>query len=447
VGSTACTSLHGPPPTPGAATAGDPYFPLQGNGGYDAVSYRIALTYSPQTKRLDGTATITARATKALSRFDLDLRSWLHASEVTVDRQRAHVAARRGQELVITPAQPLTRGSTFTTVVRYGGPARHLIAARIPTGFIVTADGAFVGNEPDGAPTWFPVNDTPRDKATYTVAVTVPKTLVAVSNGSLFSSRISGDLRTWTWHIRQPIPSYLVTATIGRFTISRGRTGSGIPYFTAINGRQPHAIRSLRALPAIIDYFSSVYGPYPFDSTGAIFDDAFVGYALEVASRPLFDRSPGELVLAHELAHQWFGDDVTLARWRDIWLNEGFAEFSTWLWDEHRGRESAAAHLRALLREPAGLEMLWDPPPGDPGSVKRVFSESVYERGAGALEALRQRLGDGEFFRILRGWVQVHRFGNATVPEFVRYAERISGRDLTHFFAVWLYRRGKPAGW
>jgi aminopeptidase N len=444
----ACSTAGSPVGFGGAAGAGDPYFPLQGNGGYDAISYSIQLRYDPARQRLSGVTTITARTTEPLARFDLDLRDWLKASSVMVNGVTAAHTASRGQELVITPARPLAARARFTVVVRYTGPARHLVQSRIKTGFITTDDGAFVGNEPDGAPTWFPVNDTPRDKATYTVAITVPRAVVAVSNGDLLGVRSAGADRTWSWRLTKPVPSYLITATIGRFGITRGRTPAGIPYLIAVDPRQARAAApALRALPAIVDYFSSVYGAYPFETTGAIVDDAYVGYALETASRPLFDRAPDQPTLAHELAHQWFGDDVTLARWRDIWLNEGFAEFSTWLWDEHRGRMSAAQHLRRLLQQPASNTFLWDPPPGNPGSASGVFSFSVYERGAGTLQALRERVGDRTFFRILRGWVRAHRFGSATVPEFTRYASSVSRRDLTHFFDVWLYGSGKPANW
>jgi aminopeptidase N len=243
------------------------------------------------------------------------------------------------------------------------------------------------------------------------------------------------------------VPSYLVTATIGKFTVQRGRTSAGLPYLIAVDPQVARAsAATLKALPDMIEYFSSVYGSYPFTTTGAIVDNAYVGYALETASRPLFDRAPDQPTLAHELAHQWFGDDVTLARWRDIWLNEGFAQFSTWLWQEHRGKGTAAQQLRRFLRQPASQSRPWDPPPGDPGSVAGVFSWSVYERGAATLEALRERVGDRTFFRILRGWLRAHRFGNATVPEFTRYAAGVSGRDLTSFFDEWLYRPGKPSG-
>lgn len=439
-----------PVATPGSVGAGDPYFPRQGNGGYDVAHYGLTIDYRPATKRLTGTAVITARATQALSRFDLDLRRNLVVSQVLVngDPARFSQPADLVQELVITPKAPLAPGRTFSVVVRYAGAVQPVIDPDGSLdGFIPTDDGAFVASEPQGSPSWFPANDTPRDKATFTVAITVPAGLTAVSNGTRVADwTAKGDSHA-IWNMAQPISTYLVTATIGRFGVTTGRTPKGIPYFTAVDPTQAAASAPvLAALPSIVDWFSTVYGPYPFGSTGAIVDNApNVGYALETATRPVFDSAPDELTLAHELAHQWFGDSVTLSQWRDIWLNEGFAEFSSWLWDEHTGGETGAQHLRDLLAEPADSDV-WDPPPANPGSGADIFDGSVYERGAGALQALRERVGDRVFFTILRGWASAHRGGNATVDEFRAYAGKVAHQDLSGLFATWLDAPGKPGG-
>lgn len=437
------------PSTVGSTGAGDPYFPLQGNGGYDVAHYALSVAYTPATRRLVGQAVVTARATQALTRFDLDLRRNLHVSSVRVNGTAAHFAqpARLVQELVITPAHRLVRGEEFVVEVRYAGTARptHDPDGSVD-GFVPTDDGADIASEPQGAPTWFPVNDTPRDKATYQVTMTVPRGLVAVGNGRLLGHTAHGSTVAWSWRLDQPVSSYLVTATIGRFRLIRGVTPGGVPYLDAIDPRvYSQALPVVQQLPAIIDYFSSVYGPYPFGQAGAIIDTGDnLGYALETATRPLFDRPPGILTFAHELAHQWFGDGVTLQRWRGIWLNEGFAEFSSWLWDEHTGGLSAAGHLQQLLAHPAADTAEWLPPPGNPGDGKDVFAGSVYDRGAGTLEALRQKLGDPTFFAIMRGWAGLHRYANATVAEFIAYAEQVSHQDLRAFFHDWLYRPAKP---
>ncbi|CAN5471906.1 M1 family metallopeptidase [soil metagenome] len=436
------------PPSPGAAGAGDPYFPLQGNGGYDVAAYRLAIRYTPATRRLDGTAHLTARATQNLSRFDLDLRRNLVVTSVRVNGAPAAASqpANLVQELIITPRHPLPKGRTFTVEVTYGGKATPAIDPDGSLdGFIPTDDGAFVASEPQGSPTWFPVNDTPTDKATYQVAITVPVGITAVSNGALTGVSTRSGHTTWSWRLDRPVSSYLVTATLGKFNVSRGRTAGGVPYFIATDPtQQAKSAPVLAKLPRMIDYFSKVYGPYPFGQAGAIVDNApNVGYALETATRPVFDSAPDALTLAHELAHQWYGDDVTLSRWRDIWINEGFAEFSSWLWDEHSGGTTAAQHLKDLLAIPAS-DPVWNPPPANPGAADQIFSDSVYERGAGTLQALRQLVGDGAFFALMRGWAASHRYANATVGDFIGYAERATHRDLRSFFANWLYRQGKP---
>jgi aminopeptidase N len=435
-------------PAPGAPGAGDPYFPTQGNGGYDAQSYQLRVTFTPADEQLSGTAHITAVATQDLSRFDLDLRHNLRVSAVSVNGSAAAWAqpAATEQELVITPSAAIAKRSTFTVDVVYAGRVRPVIDPDGSLdGFIPTSDGAFVASEPQGSPSWYPVNDTPADKARFDVSMTVPSDLVAVGNGSLRSVRHHATTTTWRWVLGQSVSSYLITSTVGKFDLHTGTTPGGVPYTIAVDPTQRTGARlTLRKLPSIVDYYSSVYGTYPWGSSGAIIDNApRVGYALETVTRPLFDSAPNELTLAHEIAHQWYGDDVTLRHWRDIWLNEGFAEFSAWLWDEHRGRMSAAQHLDQLMSLPPSSG-IWNPPPGNPGDAAHIFSGSVYERGAGTLQALREKVGDTVFFRIMRGWVAAHRYGNATVPSFTKFAEGVSGRDLTTFFHEWLYRVGKP---
>jgi aminopeptidase N len=204
----------------------------------------------------------------------------------------------------------------------------------------------------------------------------------------------------------------------------------------------------LGKLPKIVAFYSSIFGRYPFDAVGAIVDSAKeVGYSVETQTKPTFPYVPDEATLAHELSHMWFGDSVTLTRWRDIWLHEGFATWSEWIWSEHEGDKSAAQWFEQLYATPAADESFWSPPPGNPGGAADVFDDSVYFRGAMTLQALREKLGDAAFFRIMRTWAQDHRFGNVTTPQFIALAERVSGINLHHFFDVWLYRAGKPTSW
>jgi len=441
-------------PVAGARSAGDPYFPLQGNGGYDVGHYGLALDYRPASGALEGVATIDATATQALRRFDLDLRRTMKVSSVTVDGRPATFAqpAELKQELVITPSAPLAARAEFTVVVRYSGVPRPVTDPDGSIeGWVPTADGAFVVDEPQGAPSWYPCNDSPDDKAGFDFTVTVPKGLTAIANGVLTDTATANGRTTYRWSQPRPMSTYLAFATTGRFQISTGTTRAGIPYLNAVDPSQARKSRPVLAkLPAMLDFFQSLYGKYPWNSAGALVDYApEVGYALETATRPSFDRAPDELTLAHEIAHQWLGDDVTMARWRDMWVNEGFAEWSAWYWSEHTGQATAQAIFQRLYATSAQDTGFWNPPPGNPGGVQNLFAGSMYDRGAMTLQALRVKIGDdAAFLDLLRDWVAAHRYGNATVDDFVHFTEqRFPKLGLAHFFSVWLYQPGKPTDW
>src|SRR5664279_1505 len=162
-------------------------------------------------------------------------------------------------------------------------------------GWVPTDDGAFVVGEPQGAPGWFAANDTPTDKATYDVQLTVPDRLTAVGNGALISQRSKNGWTTFHWFERYPMASYLATITFGVFEVKRGRTPGGIPTYVAVDPKQDDAWTVLAKLPEIVDYFSGLYGRYPFETVGAIVDNApKVGYALETQTKPVFDSAPDE---------------------------------------------------------------------------------------------------------------------------------------------------------
>jgi aminopeptidase N len=430
---------------PGAPGLGDPFFPLGGNGGYDAGHYALTLSYQPATNRLDGDVTITARATQDLSRFDLDLRGFV-VSSVRVGGRPANFA-RDGQELVVTPAAPIKSGATFEAEVVYGGVPQVITDPDGSIeGWVPTDDGAFVVGEPQGSPGWFPVNDNPRDKATYDFAVTVPAGLTVMANGVLASKTTANGSTTWNWRERDPMASYLATATLGRFDLTISDV-DGIPSYVAVDPQLAKG-QVLSKLPDAIRFYRSIYGPYPFDAVGAIVDSAKnVGYSLETQTKPNFPYVPDEATLVHELAHMWFGDSVTLTQWPDIWLHEGFATWSEWIWSEHQGNKTAAQWFKQLYNTPAQDDAFWNPPPGNPGTPASLFDGTIYYRGAMTLQALREKIGNAVFMRIMREWAQDNRFGNVTTPEFIALAERESSQDLDHFFDIWLYQPGKPESW
>jgi Peptidase family M1 domain/Peptidase M1 N-terminal domain len=646
---------------PGAPGIGDPYFPLDGNGGYDVRHYLLDFDYAPAADRLTGVATIRAKATQNLSSFNLDL-TGLTVRSITVDGHRADWS-RDADELTVIPRRRLRAHSRFTTVLVYDGVPQPVGDAEIGlSGFLHTDDGTVVAGQPDAAATWYPVNDHPLDKASYTFRITVPAGVEAIANGELRSNRTRGGSTTWVWNAREPMASYLTTATIGQFDVHAYRA-HGIRYWDAIdpdlftgatprsgekfalaqvgnlaykrlartvdvpaeggrlsfwvtrdterdwdfmfvearpagsadwttlpdlNGHSSAATGELCSVrlglhpflthyltdngdgtcsptgstgtwsaasgasdgyehwavdlsqyagtpvevsisyvsddavqrsgvfvddvtvpggagstsfeadghtfdgwtvpgapegsepnpndwiagtaadvttvgtvvrdafarqPQILDFLSGLFGRYPFSAAGGIVDDLEgLEFALETQTRPVYSKDfftsdfadpHVTSVVVHELAHQWTGNDVAVAAWQHIWLNEGFATYTEWLWSEHEGREPAQFYFDFYTGIPAASPF-WSVKIGDPGP-DALFHGAVYDRGAATLHALRLRVGDEAFFRILKQWIRSQAGGNATIPEFIAVAERVSRQSLDAFFDEWLFTSAKPA--
>jgi aminopeptidase N len=323
-------------------------------------------------------------------------------------------------------------------------------------GWVVTDDGAFVVNEPQGSPGWYPANDTPKDKATYDFEVTVPAGREVIANGVLEDVETRRGRTTWEWEERDLMAPYLATATNGEFGLRFGRTYRGLREYNAVDPTtrtsgtgpvpQPELAwqRVESTQPAAVQMFSELYGPYPFDAVGAIVDFApDVEYHLESQTKANYYLVPPETTIVHEVAHQWFGNAVTPEQWPDIWLNEGFARWSEWIFTERTTETSAQDAFDAAY-------LAWGPnsslnrPPGNVGGPQFLFTSTVYTRGAMTLQALREKVGDEAFFRILRTWYARYKYDNATTADFVDVAERVSGQQLDAFFDEWLYQQGKP---
>ncbi|MFI7636609.1 M1 family metallopeptidase [Nonomuraea sp. NPDC049400] len=442
--------LDDPPPLtghrPGAAGIGDTDFPTDGNGGYDVSHYDLAVDYTPMTKQLQGVATIQAAATQDLSSFNLDL-SGLTVSKVSVNNSTA-TFRRQGEELTVTPAKPIDVKSRFSVKVVYSGQPKPIQdSANLGTfGFVATPDGAFVASEPDGSKTWFPNNDHPADKATYDITITVPAGVTALANGELVGRPTTAQGKTtFRWRERHPMASYLATATMGKFAQREGRTPAGIPEIAAVDPKFKTSLDKLFTLTGeITDYWSTVFGPYPFSSTGGIVDDFAAGYALENQTKPLYGGfAPDQSIIAHELAHQWFGNSLSIKRWKELWLNEGFATYAEWLWSEHKGGKSAEAIFNEFHARPAD-DPMWAYPPGR-ARPDDLFNLSVYNRGAMTLHALRKAVGDATFFKLLKTWTADHRHGHVTTDEFIHLAEQLSGQNLRPLFDAWLFQPRRPA--
>lgn len=439
-----CTSGDGRSGSGGAGAAGldDPYFPRLGNGGYDVRHYDLALDYDPATGRLTGTATITARATQELSAFNLDL-TGLTVDAASVDGEPAAVR-RAGPELTVRPAAGVSDGATFRTVIRYSGTPRTLTGDDgAQEGWLRTSDGALALGQPTGSTAWFPGNHHPSDKASYAVAVTVPQGLQAVSNGELREQRTRGGRTTFVWRSAEPMASYLATVAIGRYDTKVSRTPSGLPVHTATKGAEADP-ELLARIPELLAWEVENFGPYPFSSVGAIVDPTVdVQYALETQTRPFYaeDTFTVEFVV-HELAHQWYGNSVSPESWRDMWLNESFAQYAEWLYAEDFEGTPAQKSFEDAFADPDN----WAFAPAEPPSAADISADPVYYRGAMVLHKVRLAVGDDTFWEVLRGWPAKYRHANASTEDFTRYVEEMAGEDLDALWETWLYGEERPAG-
>jgi aminopeptidase N len=440
--------------SPGSAGLDDPFFPLAGNGGYDVKHYSLDLSYVRATNTLDGKVTIFARAEKNLSSFNLDFRGY-DISELEVNGRDARIERDGGQELTVIPRHGLRRHHKFVVRVEYSGnPEPVEDPDESLEGWVPTADGAFVVNEPQGSPGWYPANDNPQDKATYDFEITVPEGITAIANGRLLSKRTRHGKTTWRWLEDSPMAPYLATATNGVFDLRISKAGK-IPLYQAVDPAVANptlAFERLSAEAEIIAFFSDLYGKYPFSSGGGVVDNGGVGYALESQTKSMYDvqgnssGAPGASTVVHEVAHQWFGNAVTLAVWPDIWLNEGFAVFSEWIYAERHGGPTAQESFDAEFARPA-TSSFWATPPAALPGPEVMFSSPPYDRGGMTLQALRVKIGDNAFFKLLRTWYAKYKYGNATTADFIALAERTSRQQLDEFFDIWLYRPVKPTTW
>ena len=432
--------------TPGASDLADPATPGAGNGGYDVAHYDLKLDVDAARSGLSGIATIKATATRDLSAFDLDL-AGMDVSDVTVDHTAARFT-RRGDELVITPRRPLRSGRGFETTVTYSGRPASVDdpTAEMRLGWLTTASGSYVASEPNGAKSFFPCNDHPSDKATYRFAITAAGGDTAVANGTLVGTSVAGDRKTWTYDNTSPMATYLVQIAVGAYDVVTAAGPHGLPLRHVVLRSVGSEVRSqLDVTAAQISFFETQFGPFPFETYGLLVTDSPPSFALETQTLTLMpagwftgtgSTTEASTVLAHELAHQWFGDSVSLSVWSDIWLNEGFATYAEWLWDEHAGGRSLATAVEDSYASAAELRRKFgpvaEPKPAD------LFSENVYDGGALVLAALRRTVGDTNFTTILHSWAADHAGRSGTTAEFERLATKVSGMDLRTFFDSWL---------
>ncbi|MDA0171186.1 M1 family metallopeptidase [Solirubrobacter taibaiensis] len=471
--------------SPGARTLGDRLLPTIGNGGYDALHYDVTLNYDPAGNlMLPGSATdITMRATQGLSEFSLDLRAYT-VSEVTIDGVPA-TTARVDDKLVITPAAGIANGRTFHTVVKFVGAPLPVIDPDGSTeGWARIASGGFVVNEPYGAMGWLPSNNHPADKATYDYHVTVPATHVSIANGELSGPlgadgkppvSADGQTRTWNWSLKFPMATYLTTATVGLFDYTKwdspasvgalGKSGRALELYDAHSSIYSAAQKASAKTAAerqddIIKFISDALGrPYPFDSHGTVAADAQLFYALESQTKSHFSSGSANPIshstLAHEIAHQWFGDAIGPATWDELWFNEGWATWWAWYWgNKQNNGVTTEAQFNATYAN-ANVANWAFSPTGIPQAAN-MFDPSftTYNRAAAMIEGYRQLVGDAAFWDFQRALIDQFSGSTISTNAFIALAKQIAQQKagfessnlakLDTYFTQWLKTPGKP---
>ncbi|MDR0595960.1 MAG: hypothetical protein LBG50_00245 [Clostridiales Family XIII bacterium] len=471
----------------------NPILGQNGNDGYDVqhydidAAYKEALNATPSALRanLHAETKITAKATKSLSKIEFDFRADADRADVGsvklngVDVDKAAVTsvsddAADRHKLVITPETAIASGSTFTVdIVYWVKTGTYKFNGASTQGFVPSANGtgATALGEPNGATFWFPSNNNTTDRATYTISLTAPRNLVGVSVGNLISKQSHGSDITRVWEQTQPTIPYLVDASFGDYIEFSDEIelidGTKIPaygyvdksLYNSSNTNKRRAYWYAKDLQEYINWAESHFGKYPGESAGFVFEnlkdgDDGVGYSLETVGRPYYSGIPATSTFVHEQLHQWFGDSVTIAKWEDLWLNEGFASFLSNIWFEENGVRpsgfgagTTTNDWYARWYEDNKDSDFWYIAPADPINAANLFTDITYGRGSYALAALRVAVGDEDFFNIVKTWADEQAGKAATTAQFIETAKRVSGVEQTALDTLlqrYIYDQYKP---
>lgn len=432
-------------PIPGTR---DSYTGVDFNLGFHISHYDLELDYRVLPNRLTATATIHVENYEPLRTMTLDLVDSMRVSRVNCEGVSLARFKQSGGKLRLTFSDELAADTSFRVVVKYSGTPHPLRTDWGEIGWEELSSGSLVASQPCGAPSWFPCDDTPDEKATYDFYVTVDNPFTAVCNGVLAGQTKSGSRTTFHWHAEHPMATYLATVMVGEYqrVVLAEQPVPVIGYVPA-SLKRPF-LESFRDQAGMLELYTQLFGEYPFTGYTVVVTEDNLEIPLEAAGLSIFGanharESRWERLIAHELSHQWFGNSMGLAQWNDIWLNEGFACYAEWLWFEHSAHrpasDSAAEHYKVLASKPQDL-LLSNPGPKD------MFDDRVYKRGALTVHALRVLLGDDAFFKMLHSYVEFGRHGVVEPHDLRSEALRFcpDAHALDRLWNAWLNQLALP---
>lgn len=430
------------------------------------LSLQLALDFDAQ--RISGSVTHTVKAVRAVRRITFDAVS-LDVSKVEVDGKAAAFDASSGEQLHVTLPRALKAGATAKVKVTYrAAPQRGLYFVGPDEGYPKRARQAWTQGQDIDSRHYFPCLDTPAQKCPSEVKATFPAGMTALSNGKLVADSTKGGKRTMHFRLDQPHSPYLVTLVVGELSVLEQKAGATAIRTLVEPSREAEARRTVKRTPQMMALFEKLTGrPYPWGDYAQVFVSEFIFGGMENTSATtltdavLFDERAAldydaDFLIAHELAHQWFGDLLTCRDWPHGWLNEGFATYAEVLWkDEAEGPDAAdhqrKADLQSYLDEVGEryarpiVARKFDAPID-------LFDRHLYEKGGLVLHELRRRLGDDDFFAVVRHYVAAHAGGTVETVDLARAVEQVTGKNLDRFFDEYVFRAGHPqlkveAGW
>jgi aminopeptidase N len=412
----------------------------------DVLHYAIELTLPRSGTEIRAATELTiAPRVAPLRSVDLDFGT-LTVDEVTVDGARAEARAAAGHLTV--PVNRTTRDPFKVRVAYHGSPADGLVLRANKHGDF----GAFADNWPNRAHHWFPSIDHPSDKATVDFTVTAPDAFDVVANGTLLETvSLQNGAKQWRWSESTPIPVHCMVVGATQFAVVRAGEdrGTAVTYYLypkdRANGKQ------FGRVPKILDFFTDTIGPYPYEKLAIVESSTRFG-GMENAGAIFLDEkridgsSDLERLVAHEIAHQWFGDSVSQNDWYDLWLSEGFATYFAALYFERADGVSALRTMMAASKQTYLEAHVEAQPIHDPSitELPKLLNRLNYQKGAWVLHMLRGVIGDEAFFAGIREYYATYRDRNTSTAELRAIMERHANQPLEWFFRQWIYQPGHP---